>query len=68
MSKYNELWKYIQNDGKQTFKLTFEEIESIIKMPINHAFLRYKAELLAYGYKVEKISMKEKTIIFQKIN
>lgn len=68
MSKYNELWKYIQNKGEQTLKLTFEEIESILKMPIDHSFLRFKSELLAYGYKVEKISMKEKTIIFQKIN
>lgn len=68
MSKYNELWKHIQNDGHQTLNLTFEEIEFIIKMPIDHSFLKFKSELLEYGYRVEKISMKEKIVRFHKIN
>ncbi|MDY5576615.1 MAG: hypothetical protein SPF70_03935 [Lachnospiraceae bacterium] len=29
MSKYNSLWEYVQNNGKQSFKLTFEEIQNI---------------------------------------
>lgn len=36
-------------------------------MPIDHSLLTYKKELLSYGYKVEKISMKEHTVTFEKI-
>ena len=65
MSKYDPLWEYIQNRGEQTFKLTFEEIEKIAGVPIDHSFLKYKKELLEYGYEVGKISMKEQTVIFK---
>lgn len=36
-------------------------------MPIDHAFLTYKKELAAYGYRVEKISMKAKTVAFRRV-
>ena len=68
MSKYNSLWEYVQKDERRSFKLTFEEVQNIIGIPIDHSFLKYKKELLAYGYQVEKISMKEQTIIFNKID
>lgn len=67
MSKYNSLWVYVQNNGKQSFKLTFEEIQNIAGIAIDHSFLKYKKELIDYGYEVEKISMKEQTVIFNKI-
>ena len=67
MSKYNPLWGYVQNTGSQSFKLTFEEIQNIVGMPIDHSFLRYKKELADYGYEVEKISMKKQIFIFKKI-
>ena len=65
MSKYVPLWEYIQNHGEQTFKLTFSEIEKIAGVLIDHSFLKYKKELLEYGYEVGKISMKEQTVIFK---
>ncbi|WP_418745990.1 hypothetical protein [Frisingicoccus sp.] len=68
MSKYVSLWEYVQKNDSPSFKLTFEEIEKIAGVPIDHSFLRYKKELTAYGYQVGKISMKEKTVIFNKIN
>ena len=34
--------------------------------PIDHSFLTYKKELIEYGYKVGKISMKEQTVEFIK--
>ena len=34
---------------------------------INHSFLTYKKEAKEFGYEVGKISMKEKTVIFNKI-
>lgn len=68
MSKYNSLWEYVQKNGSQSFKLTFEEIQNIAGIPIDHSFLTYKKELAEYGYQVWKISMKEQTVIFNKIN
>ena len=66
MSKYEPLWDWV---GKQTAKnltLTFAEIQQILDFPIDHSFLNYKKELLAYGYQVGKISMKKQTVDFQK--
>lgn len=67
MSKYNALWEHVKKDGRQSFKLTFDEIQDIAGIPIDHSFLKYKKELEEYGYQVGKISMKEKTVIFNKI-
>lgn len=67
MNKYTLLWEYVKNNGSQSFKLTFEEIENIVGIPIDHSFLKYKKELIEYGYEVGKISMKEKTVIFNKL-
>ena len=67
MSKYNTLWEYVQSNGSQSFKLTFEEVQNIAGIPIDHSFLKYKKELAEYGYQVGKISMKEQTVIFNKI-
>ncbi len=68
MSKYNALWEYVRKNGSQSFKLTFEEIRDISGIPIDHSFLKYKKELTEYGYEVGKISMKEQTVIFNKID
>lgn len=66
MSKYAPLWKWIQENGTDSFKLTYADIEKIAGLPIDHSFLTYKKELLEYGYKVGKISMKEQTVAFEK--
>lgn len=66
MSKYDALWEYVQKNGSQSFCLTFEEIQNIAGIPIDHSFLKYKKELAEYGYQVGKISMKEQTVIFNK--
>lgn len=68
MSKYNALWEYVQGNGSRSFKLTFDEIQNIAGIPIDHSFLKYKKELAEYGYQVGKISMKEQTVIFNKID
>ncbi len=67
MSKYERLWKYLKENNKENYKLSYEEIKSILGFDIEHSFLTYKKELKEYGYEVGKISMKEKTIIFNKI-
>lgn len=67
MSKYEPLWNYIKDNKKDSYKLTYEELESILEFPIDHSFLTYKKELISYGYEVVKISMKEKIVLFNKI-
>ncbi|MEA4966474.1 MAG: hypothetical protein VB055_11750 [Oscillospiraceae bacterium] len=66
MSKYDALWDYVRQRSEESFRLTFEEIDSIAGVPLDHSFLTYKKELAAYGYQVGKISMKEKTVLFSK--
>ena len=67
MGKYGALWEYVKNNGSQSFKLSFEEIQNIAGIPIDHSFLKYKKELTAYGYEVGKISMKGQNVMFKKI-
>lgn len=55
-----------KNSGKQSLKLTFDEIQNIAGVPIDHSFLNFKKELADYGYQVGKISMKEKSVSFEK--
>lgn len=66
MSKYSALWEYVKKKENLSLKLTFEEIQSIVGIPIDHSFLKYKKELIDYGYQVGKISMKERTVVFYK--
>lgn len=68
MSKYDALWAYVQAAGEAQLKLTFEEIHEIAGVAIDHSFLNYKKELTAFGYQVGKISMKEKTVMFHKMD
>jgi len=68
MSKYDALWKWIEENGTDNFKLTYEEIEKVAGLPLDHSFLNYKKELTQYGYCVGKISMKEQTVSFMKID
>lgn len=65
MSKYERLWNFIRADGREAVVLSFEEIEEIAGIPIDHSFLRYKKELTEYGYEVGKISMKERKVTFK---
>ena len=67
MSKYTPLWEWIQANGQAHFQLTYDEIERIAGLPLDHSFLTYKRELLAYGYQVKKISMKERTVAFERL-
>lgn len=68
MSKYQKLWEFLKKSGKKELKLTYEEIRSIVGFDLDHSFLTYKKEAGQYGYQVGKISMKEKTVLFYKID
>ena len=67
MSKYESLWKWIQENGTDNFMLTFDNIEKIAGIPIDHSFLTYKKELNEYGFMVRKISMKDQTRSFERL-
>lgn len=66
MSKYNPLWNYLEENNKDKYVFSFDDIKSILGFEVDHSFLTYKKELTEYGYEVEKISIKKKTIIFYK--
>ena len=68
MSKYDPLWELFRGKSEPHTKLTFAEIERILGFAIDHSFLNYKKELLPFGYEVEKISLKEQTVLFRKIS
>lgn len=67
MSKYNALWDWIRENGADSFRLTFDEIGQIAGAPIDHSFLGCKKELMDYGYQVVKISLKEQSVLFQRL-
>ena len=67
MSKYEPLWRYLKENKKDSYKLSYEEIKNILGFDIDHSFLTYKKESKEYGYEVGKISMKEKTVMFNKM-
>lgn len=67
MSKYNALWSSIQNSGMDSLTLTFDEIEKLAGLPVDHSFLNCKKELVEYGYTVGKISIKGRTVSFERI-
>ena len=67
MSKYEPLWKYLKDNNKEKYILSYEEIKNILGFEINHSFLTYKKEAKEYGYEVGKISMKERTVIFNRL-
>ena len=67
MSKCEPLWKWIAENGQENYKLTYAQIEEILGFSIDHSFLKYKKELLDYGFQVAKISMKEEAVAFEKV-
>lgn len=67
MSKYKPLWEYIKNKQLDNETISFKKAENILNFEIDHSFLTFKKELLDYGYSIKKISMKDKTILVEKI-
>ena len=65
MSKYDRLWDYIAKQEKSLL-MTFDDIEIKGGAAVDHSFLNSKKELLSRGFKVGKISMKNKTVEFIK--
>lgn len=54
MSKYEPLWKYLKNNQKEEYILTYDEIKNILGFDIDHSFLKHKKESASYDYIVKK--------------
>lgn len=65
MSKYQPLWQFVSKNERS--EITFEEAQKVLGFAIDHSFLSFKKELLAYGYEVSAISLKEQKITFKKL-
>lgn len=68
MSKYTKLWEYLKENKSDDYILSFDDIKIILGFELDHSFLNYKKEANEYGYEVKKISLKERTVIFSKLD
>lgn len=64
MSKYQKLWNYLKDQSSSYVDLTFEQVELVAGIPLDHSFLSHKKELLEFGWNVKKVHMKEKLVEF----
>ena len=67
MSKFVPLWEYVAGQEGRELRLSFSQVEEICGFPIDHSFLTCKKELLAYGWQVKKISLKQQTVALEKL-
>lgn len=58
----------MKDKKEDKYVLTYDKINEILGFSIDHSFLTYKKELVDYGYKVDKISIKEKVVYISKTN
>ncbi|MGN1066528.1 MAG: hypothetical protein ACI4QH_01830, partial [Candidatus Fimimonas sp.] len=65
MSKYQPLWQFVSKNERS--EITFEEAQKVLGFAIDHSFLSFKKELLAFGYEVSAISLKGQKISFKKL-
>ena len=65
MSQYEPLWEHVRKRAESLLVLSFDEIEAILGAPIDHSFLNCKKELEKETVSI-KISLKNKTVAFQK--
>ena len=68
MSKYEPLWRFLECDGSEKYQLSFDRIEEILGFSMDHSFLNYKKDAEQFGYRVEKISLKQKWVAISRIH
>lgn len=67
IKRYDALWRHVRQSGAGHLVLSFDEIGRIAGVPIDHSFLHEKKALEDHGYRVEKISLKEKWVAFRRM-
>lgn len=63
-SKYLPLWEHVAPLAPVC--MSFDEIAAVLGFEIDHSFLTYKAEAVDFGVTVKKISLKNKTVMFER--
>ena len=66
MQQFQPLWEFINAQNRTECKLSFDSIESILGFPLDHSFLSAKKQLNAYGFRVKKFYLAEKTEHYKK--
>lgn len=66
MSKYRPLWEYVERLDTYPLEMSFDDISAVLGFRIDHAFLSFKKETVDYGFTVKKVSLNNKTVIFDK--
>ena len=66
MRKHDALRESICERSQPRLTLSFDAVEELAGVPLDHSFLSCKKELTAYGYAVGRISMKNRTVLFIK--
>ena len=64
MSKYEPLWVYLSKCPDVRVTLGFDQVAEITGFKFDHAFLTFKRELTAYGWRFEKLSLNNQTVSF----
>ena len=67
MTDYQPLWLFLQAKGEESITLSFEEIEFYTGVALKNSFLKEKKQAEMYGYRVDKIFLREKRIIFKRL-
>ena len=68
MSKYQRLWEKIAASGEDELTLSFDQVKDWAGVPLDHSFLNYKKELLNYGYQVDHVYLKKRSILIKKLS
>jgi hypothetical protein len=58
----------VSEETSHSFVMTFDQIHEVLGFGIDHSFLTFKKELPAYGYTVGKISLKQRTVVFDRVD
>lgn len=64
MSKYRPLWQYLSTQSGDRLTMSFDDVAQITGFAFDHAFLTFKKELPPYGWRFEKLSLKNRTVSF----
>lgn len=67
MSKYSPLWEHVEKTNIFPLTMSFENIRNVLGFEIDHSFLNCKKEAKDHCFAVKKISLKEKSVTFDKL-
>ena len=66
MKRYDQLLRYLKDNCLGTEVLTFSEIFSICREHVDSDFIAAKSDFERYGFKIRKIDMNARTVLFSR--